>query len=84
MTYKPESSNGTEALTHGASDAVLHMTRGTSDIWANFQWPVTSIDTTAHELQLGKGGWQFPRGTTNGHWFVDNAGLGALTEAGEW
>ena len=21
---------------------------------------------------------------SNGHWFLDNAGLGALTEAGEW
>jgi hypothetical protein len=84
MMYKPQISNGTEALTNGPSDAVLHMTRGTSDIWANFQWPVTSIDTTAHELKLGKGGWQFPRGTVNGHWFLDNAGIGALTAAGEW
>ena len=71
-------------LPDGPSDAVLHMTRGTSDIWANFQWNVTRHDLSEHRLVLGKGGWQFPRGTTNGHWFVDNAGIEALTSAGEW
>ncbi len=74
----------TPLLPDGPSDAVLHMTRGTSDIWANFQWNITSHDLSAQRLVLGKGGWQFPRGTTNGHWFVDNAGIGALTSPGEW
>lgn len=71
-------------LPDGPSDAVLHMTRGTSDIWANFQWNITAHDLSNQQISLGKGGWQFPRGTTNGHWFVDNAGLSGLTSPGEW
>ena len=76
--------SSTPLLPDGPSDAVLHMTRGTSDIWANFQWNITSHDLSEQRLVLGKGGWQFPRGTTNGHWFVDNAGIGALSSPGEW
>ena len=52
MTYKPESSNGTEALRNGPSDAVLHMTRGTSDIWANFQ--VSRFSQEESQLRLSE------------------------------
>jgi hypothetical protein len=85
ITYDLEETATARALLpDGPSDAVLHMTRGTADIWANFQWNVTAHDLSEKRISLGKGGWQFPRGTTNGHWFIDNAGIAALTAAGEW
>jgi hypothetical protein len=84
MAVDLDAANGSDVLPDGPSDAVLHMTRGTSDIWANFQWPITAVDRSAHTLKLGSGGWQFPRGTTNGHWFLDNAGVAALSSAAEW
>jgi hypothetical protein len=68
-----ESSAPAPLLPDGPSTAVLHMTRGTSDIWANFQWNVTSHELEKRRLSLGPGGWQFPRGTTNGHWYATHA-----------
>jgi hypothetical protein len=67
--------------------ATLHMTRGTQDIWANFQWQVEGLSRTANgttALSLGKGGVQFPRGTmSTGWWFVDGM-LAELDSPNEW
>ena len=68
-----------------AERIVVHSTRGTSDIWANFQWAVGKHDPKAKSLAFTKGGFQFPRGTSGmGWWFVDNAGINALSMPHEW
>jgi hypothetical protein len=83
--------------------ATLHMTRGSTDIWANFQWQVEGLSSTndkgsgtAHNgssaadggdeptLLLGRGGVQFPRGSSGmGWWFIDGV-LAELDSANEW
>jgi hypothetical protein len=113
-----DSWNATQLAEGGAT---LHMTRGTQDIWANFQWQVEGLSrsgssssggassafaeedrsglapgdkgvgseaasgpTPALTLKLGKGGVQFPRGTSStGWWFVDGV-LAELDSANEW
>eukprot|EP00041_Stephanoeca_diplocostata_P031274 m.971050 g.971050 ORF g.971050 m.971050 type:complete len:945 (+) comp23926_c0_seq7:45-2879(+) len=71
--------------------SVLHMTKGSNDIWANYQWHVAGFTmrngSTGEEgvLSLGAGGYQFPRGEGGaGWWFIDNAGVAGLSQPLEW
>lgn len=67
----------------GMSGAVFTMTRGGSDVWANYQWEVASHDPTSHTLTLGRGGYQFPRAASTGYWFIENL-LAELDTPSEW
>jgi hypothetical protein len=60
------------------------MTRGSSDVWANYQWELINHDSKNHTFLAGRGGYQFPRGlATPGFWFVENI-KEELDVATEW